>query len=70
MDVHLRFGQTSACGFCEGHSDFGLCSHTSFESLRSPRVPAGRKPRTSQPNSLMGDRKFASDPCVTGTLEA
>ena len=33
----------------EGHSDFGRCSHTSFESLRTPRHSAGRKPRTSQP---------------------
>ncbi len=25
MGVHLRFGQTSVCGFCEGHSYyFGL----------------------------------------------
>ena len=24
-------------------------AHTSFESLRTPRSPAGRKPRTSQP---------------------
>jgi hypothetical protein len=47
--THLRFGRTSACGVREGHSDFGLCFHTSFESLRPPRAPAGRKPRTSQP---------------------
>ena len=25
-------------------------AHTSFEPLRTPRAPAGRKPRTSQPN--------------------
>src|SRR5829696_1832678 len=49
LHTHLRFGRTSACGVCEGHSDFGLCSHTSFESLRTPRSPVGRKPRTSQP---------------------
>src|SRR5215208_5997367 len=35
----------------EGHSDFGSCFHTSFESLRTPRSPAGREPRTSQPIS-------------------
>jgi hypothetical protein len=28
----------------------GFLSHTSFESLRTPQAPAGRKPRTSQPN--------------------
>jgi hypothetical protein len=37
MGAHLRFAPTSACGVREGHSDFGLCSHTSFESLRLPR---------------------------------
>jgi hypothetical protein len=33
--THLRFGRTSAIAWCEGHSDFGPCSHTSFESLRA-----------------------------------
>jgi hypothetical protein len=69
MGAHLRFGQTSACGFCEGHSDyFGFCFHTSFESLRSPRAPAGRKPRTSQP-ILWATGSSRAIP-ETGTLEA
>ena len=47
-----------AVGVREGYSYyFGLCFHTSFEPLRSPRAPAGRKP-----TRLAGDRKFASDP--------
>src|SRR5215203_1484008 len=58
--THLRFGRILATtiGVRRGHSDFGRCSHTSFESLRAPRAPAGRKPRTSQPT---GGRKFTSD---------
>jgi hypothetical protein len=48
----------------------GLCSHTSFESLRTPRS-LRRDASLEQANpSLAGDRKFASDPCVAGTLEA
>jgi hypothetical protein len=42
-------GSLPLIGVREGHSDFGPCSHTSFESLRTPRSPAGRKPRASQP---------------------
>src|SRR5215216_104965 len=49
--THLRFRSylSAIIGVREGHADFGPCSHTSFESLRPPRSPAGRKPRTSQP---------------------
>src|SRR5215216_6939762 len=53
QDLHERAppfpSDLCAMGVREGHSDFGFCSHTSFESLRAPRAPAGRKPRTSQP---------------------
>ena len=67
QDLHGRappfLSDLCAIGVREGHSDFGLCFHTSFESLRLPRAPARRKPRTSQPTLCVGDRKFASDPC-------
>jgi hypothetical protein len=67
--THLRFSRTSAIGVREGHSDFGpSCSHTSFESLRPPRAPAGRKPRTSQP-TLRATGSSRAIP-ETGTLEA
>jgi hypothetical protein len=50
--THLRSGQISAIGLWrEGHSDFEPFSHTSFESLCTPRTPVGRRPRTSQPFS-------------------
>jgi hypothetical protein len=53
QDLHTRAPPFSVVPLLllarEGHSDFGPCSHTSFESLRTPRSPAGRKPRTSQP---------------------
>jgi hypothetical protein len=52
----------------EGHSDFGPCSHTSFESLRTPRSPAGREPRTSQPISWATGSSGAIP--ITGDLEA
>ncbi len=35
MSAHLRFGGTFAIVSREGHSDFGRCSQTSFESLRA-----------------------------------
>jgi hypothetical protein len=46
----------------------GLCSHTSFESLRVPG--AGGTQAENEPTHLMGDRKLPSDPCITGALEA
>ena len=60
--------RTSAIGMREGHSDFGPCSHTSFESLRVPG--AGGTRAENKPTHLTGDRKLVSDPCVTGALEA
>jgi hypothetical protein len=51
-----------------GHSDFGRCSHTSFESLRTPRAPEGRKPRTSQPVLRAAGSSRAIP--KTGALEA
>ncbi len=51
-----------------GHSDFGPCSHTSFESLRTPRSPVGREPRTSQPISWATGSSGAIP--ITGDLEA
>jgi hypothetical protein len=66
--MHLRFGRASAIGAREGHSDFGPCSHTSFESLRTPRAPAGREPRTSQP-TLRATGSSRAIP-ITGALEA
>jgi hypothetical protein len=35
--AHLHFGRASTIDVREGHSEFGTCSHTSFESLRPPR---------------------------------
>jgi hypothetical protein len=63
MRAYLRFGRTSVTIVARvGHSDFGWCSHTSFESLRTPRS-LRRDASLEQANpSLMGDRKFASDP--------
>ena len=52
----------------EGHSDFGPCSHTSFESLRAS--DAGGTQAENKPARLTGGRKLASDPCITGALEA
>ena len=50
MGAYLRFGRISAPSACAKDIPTSvLCSHTSFESLRPPRAPAGRKPRTSQP---------------------
>jgi hypothetical protein len=66
--THLRFGRTFAIGSREGHSDFGSCSHTSFESLRA--VLYGGTQAENKPTLKKGDRKFASDPCITGTLKA
>jgi hypothetical protein len=52
--AYLRFGRTFAIVSREGHSDyFGPCYHTSFESLRTPRAPAGGKPR-EQANPFYG----------------
>ena len=70
MSAHLRFGRTSLPSArakdipTSGPAPIPLLSH----SARRGHT-AGRKPRTSQP-IFMGDRKFASDPCITGTLEA
>src|SRR5829696_8849228 len=50
--TYLRFGRTSVPSACaKDIPTSGFCSYTSFESLRPPRAPAGRKPRTSQPIS-------------------
>ena len=68
--MHLRFGRASAIGAREGHSGFGPCSHTSFESLRTPRSLRRDASREHKPTHLTGGRKLASDPCVTGALEA
>ena len=67
---HLRFSRILATtiGVREGHSDFERCSHTSFESLRTPRSPAGHKPRISQP-ILRATGSSRATP-VTGALEA
>jgi hypothetical protein len=43
----------------EGHSDFGPCFHTSFESLHAPG--AGGTQAENRPTRLTGDRKLASD---------
>jgi hypothetical protein len=45
------------------------CAHTSFESLRRPRAPAGREPRTSQP-LLRATGSLRAIPILTGALEA
>jgi hypothetical protein len=66
--AHLHFGRASTIGVREGHSDFGSCSHTSFESLRTPGT--GGTQAENKPTHPVGDRKLASDPCVTGALEA
>ena len=67
--MHLRFRRTSATIVArEGHSDFVPCTHTSFEPLRTPGT--GGTQAENRPTHLTGDRKLASDPCVTGTLEA
>src|SRR5215207_1126409 len=42
--------------------------HTSFESPRTPGT--GGTQAENKPTHLVGDRKLASDPCLTGTLEA
>ena len=67
-----RLAETDLCHYWRGgHSEFGLCTNTSFESLcpqRTLRRDASRE--QANPSSLMGDRKFRSDPCVTGALEA
>ena len=55
MGAHLRFDRTSACGVRGGHSDFGFCSHTSFESLRTPGT--GGTQAENKPTHLTGERE-------------
>ncbi len=51
MDVHLRFGRTSVPpAFAKDIPTTSCRAHTSFEPLRPPRAPVGRRPRTGQPN--------------------
>ena len=70
MGAHLRFGRTSVPSArakdipTSGSASIPLLSHSARRGHR-------RDASLEQANpSLMGDRKFASDPCVTGTLEA
>jgi hypothetical protein len=71
MGAHLRFDRTSACGVCEGHSYyFGSSAPIPLLSHSACRVLYGGTQAENKPTRLVGDRKFASDPFITGTLEA
>jgi hypothetical protein len=45
-------------------------SHTSFESLPHAAVASGTQAENKPTHLRAGDRKFTSDPCITGDLEA
>src|SRR5215217_7263315 len=66
--THLRFGRTSAISARRTFRLRVLCSHTSFEPLRTPGT--GGTQAENRPTRLAGDRKSTSDPCITGALEA
>src|ERR687889_373880 len=59
--MHLRFGRTSVpSARAEDIRTSCLCSHTSFEPLRTPGT--GGTQAQNKPARLAGGRKFASDP--------
>jgi hypothetical protein len=69
--AHAPPFQSDPCQYWRARRTFRLravLSHTSFESLRTPRAPAGRKPRTSQP-ILRATGSSRAIP-LTGALEA
>ena len=68
MRAYLRFGRTSAIVAREGHSDFGWCSHTSFESLRTPGT--GGTQAENKPTHLSWATGSSRAIPKTGTLEA
>jgi hypothetical protein len=69
MRAYLRFGRTSAISARRTFLLLRvLCFHTSFEPLRVPGT--GGTQAENRPTPLVGDRKFTSDPCITGALEA
>jgi hypothetical protein len=51
----VSVGSLSASFVHEGHSDFGPCSHTSFESLRAPG--AGGTQAENKPTHLCRGRQ-------------
>jgi hypothetical protein len=71
MRTHLRFGRISAAiGVrmkdipTSGRAPIPLLSHS------ARRVLYGGTQAENKPTHLTGDRKLASDPCITGALEA
>ena len=68
MRAYLHFGRTSQPSTRAKDIPTSCRAHTSFEPLRTPG--AGGTQAENKPTHLTGDRKLASDPCVTGTLEA
>src|SRR5215204_3772975 len=65
---HLRFGRTSAIST---RRTFRLRAvHIPLLSHSARRVLYGGTRAENKPTHLVGDRKFRSDPCITGALEA
>ena len=64
----VSIGSPSPSARAKDNPTSGFCSHTSFESLRTPGT--GGPQAENEPARLAGGRKFASDPCITGTLGA
>ena len=70
MGAHLRFGRTSPPAawakdiLTSGSASIPLLSYSAC------RVLNGGTQAENKPARLKGGRKLASDPCVTGTLEA
>ena len=64
--THLRFDRLFAIGSRENIPTLGAAPMP----LLSHSAPGtGGTQAENKPTQLVGDRKFASDPCITGTLE-